>query len=151
MSTTGLDSIDKTLHKTHEWLSGVMRDLPTEDRKEAYTALRAVLHALRDRLPLAAVVHLGAQLPTLVRGIYYDGWRPYDPLSGHLRTVEEFLALVERDFPPGTELDSESAARAVFRVMDRHLDPGEMQKVVHLMPKPVRALWGPPGEPRDAT
>jgi uncharacterized protein (DUF2267 family) len=150
MSSTGLDSIDKTLQKTNEWLSGLMRDLPTNDRKVAYTALRAVLHALRDRLPVVSVAHLGAQLPLLVRGIYYDGWRPNDVAVGHVRSVEEFLALVERDFPPGATLDSEKAARAVLRVMDQHLGPNAMQKVLHIMPKPIQTLWGPPTEPRDS-
>lgn len=51
------------------WLFGDMAA-----RYHAYNALRAVLHALRDRLPPDVAVHLGAQLPMLVRGIYYEGW-----------------------------------------------------------------------------
>ena len=45
------------------------------DRRSAYRALRSVLHVLRDRLTPEQAVHLGAQLPLLVRGIFYDGWR----------------------------------------------------------------------------
>lgn len=150
MTTTGLDAIDTTLRKTNEWLAGIMQGLATDDRRAAYTALRGVLHALRDRLPVANVVKLGAQLPLLVRGIYYDGWHPKaDGELPHVRTLEQFLALVERDFPPGSEIDSEDAARAVLGVMDRHLDPNETAKIVQLLPKPIQALWAAPVEPRD--
>ncbi len=148
MTTTGIDSIDKTLHKTNEWLAGISGALETHDRKASYTALRAVLHALRDRLPLASVVGLAAQLPTLIRGIYYDGWQP-EKGPAHVRSIEEFLGMVERDFPPGLELDAEDAARAVFRVMDIHLDANETVKIIHLLPRPIQELWRGPIEPRD--
>ena len=149
MSVTGLDSLDKTVHKTNEWLSGIMHDMPTESRREAYVALRSVLHALRDRLPLPIVVSFGAQLPLLVRGIYYDGWHP-DGKGLHLRSVEEFLALIERDIPPGSPVESEAAVRAVFGVIERHLDPSETTKVIHVLPKAIQQLWGREPSPRDS-
>jgi uncharacterized protein (DUF2267 family) len=148
MTTTGIDSIDKTLHKTNEWLAGISAALEVDDRKVSYTALRAVLHALRDRLPLASVVGLAAQLPMLVRGIYYDGWQP-EKGPAHVRSVDEFLGLIERDLPPGMHLDAEDAARAVFRVMDVHLDANETVKIIHLLPRPIQDLWRGPVEPRD--
>ena len=151
MTMTGLDSIDTTLHKTNEWLAGVMDGLGTNDRKKAYAALRSVLHALRDRFPVATVAGLGAQLPMLVRGIYYDGWHPHlDVKLGHVRTVEEFLAVVERELPPGMELDPERAVRAVFGVVQQHLDPNETSKIVRLLPRGLHELWGNEVEPRDS-
>jgi uncharacterized protein (DUF2267 family) len=45
-------------------------------RNQSYSALRAVLHALRDRLTVAETAHLSAQLPMLIRGIYFKGWDP---------------------------------------------------------------------------
>jgi uncharacterized protein (DUF2267 family) len=65
---------DRTLYKTHTWLKEIMEVLGTEDRHRAYMALRAVLHALRDRLTVEEVAQLGAQLPMLIRGLYYEGW-----------------------------------------------------------------------------
>ncbi len=73
------------------------------DRHAAYRVLRAVLHALRDRLTVAETVDLGAQLPMLIRGLYYEGWTPNDkPLRE--RTREKFrhssaISTAARDGP----------------------------------------------------
>src|SRR4051812_19750729 len=76
MSLISLEVFDTTLQKTNEWLQEIMQELATESRQEAYVVLRATLHTLRDRLPLEVTAHLGAQLPMLIRGIYYEAWRP---------------------------------------------------------------------------
>lgn len=73
MSMTGLEVFDATTQKTNEWLDEIMFELALEERHTAYAALRGTLHALRDRLPLEETAHLGAQLPMLVRGFYYEG------------------------------------------------------------------------------
>ena len=75
MSATGLDVFDKTLQTTNIWLDEIMAKLGP-DRQVAWHVLGAVLHALRDRLQIGLAVHLGAQLPLLVRGLYYDQWHP---------------------------------------------------------------------------
>lgn len=96
MSATGLEVFDRTLHKTHAWLKAIMEELGTEDRHKAYLALRAVLHALRDRLTVEEVAQLAAQLPMLVRGLYYEGWDPTGkPLKE--RHKEAFLAHVAEE------------------------------------------------------
>ena len=61
------------LQQTNLWLKDLMERLGTGDRKLAYNVLKATLHALRDRIGPENAIHLGAQLPILVRGIYYDG------------------------------------------------------------------------------
>ena len=148
--TTGLEAFDKTVQKTNEWLGTVMRAIPSQDRKVAYAALRAVLHALRDRLPLQSAVGLGAQLPMLVRGIYYDGWQPSpDGRPVHARNVDEFLTMVELGIPEVTQVDAETATRAVFGALERHVDPREIEKVIHLLPKHIQELWRVSLEPRD--
>jgi uncharacterized protein (DUF2267 family) len=149
--TTGLEAFDKTVHKTNEWLGTVMHAMPNQDRKAAYTALRAVLHALRDRLPTQSAVALGAQLPMLVRGIYYDGWQPApDGRPVQARNADEFLMMVELGIPDVTPLDAEVATRAVFGALERHLDPNEIEKVIHLLPKRIQELWRQSVEPRDS-
>jgi hypothetical protein len=74
---------------TNSWLKELMELMGWEDRHRAYHALRVVLHALRDHLTIDEVVTLGAQLPMLVRGFYYEGWHP-TPLTLYER-VERSL------------------------------------------------------------
>lgn len=145
---TSVEALDTTLQKTNAWLSSIEGCLPGISRHEAYAALRAVLHALRDRLSPDATAHLGAQLPMLIRGVYYEGWHPAGkPLK--IRHMEEFLAHVEQELSPNLAPQSEEVTRAVFRVIEQYLDPGEIDKVIESLPMPLRELWGPPVEPHD--
>ena len=140
MSTTGLEAFDRTLQTTNIWLDDLLKELRWDDRHRAYHALRAVLHALRDRLPINEAVHLGAQLPMLVRGFYYDGWHPANkPLKE--RSRDEFLVHVTDAFLFDVEADSEQIARAVFQVIARHVTVGEIDDVKHSLPAGIRELW----------
>jgi uncharacterized protein (DUF2267 family) len=144
MSVTGLDVFDATLQKTNNWLQDLMQALVGTDRHEAYAALRATLHALRDRLTVEEAAQLGAQLPMLIRGFYYEGWDPTGkPLR--VRHKEEFLALIERQFRDGglcdDLVDPERVARAVFRVLAQRVSTGEIEDVRHVLPAEIRDLW----------
>lgn len=140
MSTTGLDVFDRTLHKTNSWLSDIMHVLGSQDRHAAYVALRATLHALRDRLPAEEVAQLGAQLPMLVRGSYYEGWDPTaKPLK--IRHKDEFLARVAQEIQGDDVVDVELLVRAVFAVLAARVTEGEIEDVRHVLPEEVRHLW----------
>lgn len=143
MSFTGLDVFDSTLQKSNLWLRELMDDLHWEDRHRAYLALRSTLHVLRDRLTPEEAVQLGAQLPMLIRGVYYDGWkiteRPYK-----IRNKEEFLAMVHREFMNDPSIDPEQVVRAVFTLLSRKISEGEIQDILHIMPKELQDLWSVP-------
>jgi uncharacterized protein (DUF2267 family) len=137
---TGLEVFDTTVHKTNSWLKEVMQEIHRDDRRKAYLALRATLHALRDRLTVEEVAQLGAQLPMLIRGFYYEGWDPTDkPLK--IRDKEEFLGLVAEEFRTDDTLNPELIARAVFKVLANRVTAGEIEDVKHVMPAEIRALW----------
>lgn len=68
MSMTGLKTMDDAIHTTDIWLKELMERLDTDNRKDAYRALRVTLHRLRDRIPNAEAVQLAAQLPVFIRG-----------------------------------------------------------------------------------
>src|SRR5690606_28737777 len=73
MGATGHSTFDKTVDKTNHVLKEIEQAYgwPKERRNHSYDALRAVLHALRDRLTVDECADLAAQLPLLVRGVYY--------------------------------------------------------------------------------
>ncbi len=137
MSMTGLDTFDRTIHRTNQWMHELMELLGWRDKHKAYIAMKATLHALRDRMTVDEVAQLGAQLPMLVRGFYYEGWDPSDkPLKERHKT--QFLARIAREF---AEYDPEAVARAVFQVLLRHVSEGELDEVKHLMPSELQELW----------
>jgi uncharacterized protein (DUF2267 family) len=141
MSTTGLAVFDDTIHKTNTWLKDIGQTLGC-DRHRSYQALRAVLHCLRDRLIVDEAAHLGDQLPMLVRGIYYEAWRP----SGKpekIRSREVFLARIAANLATAP-IEPEEAARAVFQVLENHIAPGEALHVIDELPQDIRALWHQP-------
>jgi len=140
MATTGLAVFDRTLHETNLWLSELMEELGGTGREEAYTALKATLHALRDRIGPENAVHLGAQLPILLRGVFYEGWRPAKTPT-HERHLEAFLDHLSDRLPDRLAGDSSLIARAVFNVMWRRIDSGEVAKLIELLPVELRNLW----------
>ena len=143
MTTTGLDVFDRTVHKSNVWLNEMMQALGWSDRHGAYLALRVTLHALRDRLTLEEMAHLGAQLPLLIRGVYYDGWDPArQPLR--MRTKEEFLDRIAAEFRSLDPIDPEAIARAVFTVLSARVTEGEIADVKHVLPAEIRSLWPEP-------
>lgn len=140
MTMTGLAQFDETVQLTNIWLKELMDDLGWTDRHRAYRALRAVLHALRDRLPVEAAAHLSAQLPMLIRGFYFEGWRPA-AVPGKERSKEDFLKNVEGELANDPQIKSEDATRAVLRLLNRHVSEGEVGELRASLPEPIRALW----------
>lgn len=140
MSTTGITAFDSTVQTTNVWLHDLMDQLGWTDKRRAYHALRAVLHALRDRLPIEHATALGAQLPMLIRGVYFEGWHiGGKPVKE--RKKEDFLAHIAAAFPNDPEVDAEGIARAVFQVIAKHVSPGEVKHVKITLPGEIRSLW----------
>jgi uncharacterized protein (DUF2267 family) len=136
--------LDKTIEKTNSWLNELEAILGWEDRERAYHALRAVLHALRDRLPSQEAVDLGAQLPMLIRGFFYDGWRPGDKPQKY-RDKQHFLERIAKEAPAIGETDLERVVTAVFSLLSSRLPHGERDQVRRALPARVRELWPEPG------
>ena len=130
--------IERTVEKTHLWLKEVSMAIGVDDRHVAYLVLRSVLHALRDRLDVESSAHLAAQLPMLVRGVYYEGW---DPTGKPERmSYQDFVARIEHDALLKGTSEAEDAARAVFAVLWSQLGEGTMGKIASILPSDYTRL-----------
>jgi uncharacterized protein (DUF2267 family) len=137
---TGITAFDSSIHTTNLWLNDLLDHLGWQEKQRAYQALRLVLHALRDRLSVDQAAALGAQLPMLIRGFYYEGWHPGGkPVKE--RTKGEFLAHVAVAFRDNPEVNPEEVVRAVFHVIANHVTPGEIKHVKISLPAEIRSLW----------
>ena len=146
MSATGLEVFDTTLQETNIWLKDIC--LAAEiDRHCAWRVMGAVLRATRDRLPLELAVHLGAQMPLLVRGAYYDQWVP-GAVDRPSRSPEDFAVSVANNLGGVRPIDAVGAIGAVFATIGRHVSAGEVQKVRRALPVGIRALWPVPERER---
>jgi uncharacterized protein (DUF2267 family) len=136
----GVHEFDDLLQDANAWLRAVMEQLKTEDAHVGHTALKATLHVIRDRIPPDSAVHLGGQLPTLIRGIFYENWHMAGKPTKE-RHLEPFLDHLAREIPQRMRLDPEDAACAVFEVMSDRVDHGEIAKVIRMLPMELRDLW----------
>ena len=140
MSTVGLESIDHTVQLTHAWINELDALVGWESKARSYRLLRTVLQALRDWLPVNDAVHFGAQLPTLLRGVYYEHWRPAaTPVAERHRG--SFLARVDEAFRTDPILFAPDAVSAVFELVAGKIGAGEIDKVRHALRADLRALW----------
>jgi uncharacterized protein (DUF2267 family) len=139
MTTTGIEAFEHSLQLTNVWLKDLMARLGTDDRHLACLALGATLHALRDRLTVEETADLGAQLPMLVRGLYYEGWRPAGkPLEEH--APDAFLSHVVGE-ARNPDVEAEPAVRAAFGLLAERVSAGEIEDVKSTLPRPIREFW----------
>ena len=147
MSANGLETFDRSIHATNAWLKQISREIGAAeeigaaDRKLAWRVLGVVLRVLRDRLPVDDAAHLAAQLPLLIRGAFYEQYRPaVQPNS--MRSRAEFVARVADGLEGGARpINPERAIKAVFSTVQRHVAEAETAKVRHALPEDIRMLW----------
>jgi uncharacterized protein (DUF2267 family) len=136
---TGIEVIDQSAEKARVWVNDMCEELGTEDKREAHRALRAFLHAVRDRIPVDEAAQLAAQLPELMRGIYYENWVPSrTPQTYH--DADTFLLRIQDEALLSGETEASFAASAAMRVLSNHVSEGEIEDVLAVLPEPVRAL-----------
>ena len=139
MFKSDVSSLNQSFQKAHEWLEELREEGRFDDEAQAYAALRSVLQTLRDRLTVPTCANLGAQLPLVLRGLYYEGWKPESaPIK--YRSRSELFANVG-DLLSGSLVKPEHACRAVFSMLDRRLSPGAITSVKNQLPRDLATLW----------
>lgn len=140
MSTTEVTLFEESTQKTRLWLEELAEELGRPgDQRYAMRVLRGFLHTLRDRLPVPETAHLAAQLPELLRGVFYEGWRP-TTLPQRYHDLDTFLVRVAEQGQLAGETEAAYGAEAAGRVMRRHVGTGEMNKVRAVLPHDIVAL-----------
>jgi uncharacterized protein (DUF2267 family) len=132
--------VAKSVEKTNIWLEELAAELGTTNRQTAYQVLRSFLHALRDRLTVEESAQLAAQLPELIRGIYYEGWQPAKTPESY-SDIDNFLGRISAEAPMHGETEASYAASAAARVLSRHVSKGEIDDVLATLPPPIRAVF----------
>lgn len=142
MTMTSITQVwEKTLNKSNEWLRQLGAELGLANAHATLLALRSVLHALRDRLEPNEAADLAAQMPLLIKGVYFDGWNSSAPPL-KARTKDEFLALVRKSLSRGMpDADAERVTRAVFKLLAERISQGEIEDVRGMLPAELADLW----------
>lgn len=140
MKITGHPSIDEAPQVVAEWVNLLCDDLGWTDKGRAYHLLVETLHAIRDVLGVDEAADLAAQLPLIIRGIYYTGWDPSKtPVKS--RSKGQFLDRVAGSFGKQPLDDAERAVAAVFDLLRRKVSLGEIEQVSRAMRAPLQELW----------
>jgi uncharacterized protein (DUF2267 family) len=140
MAESRLKVFDHSLNTAHIWVADVARQIGTDDRRFAYWVLRAWLHTLRDRLTVDGAAHFAAQLPVLLRGVFYEGWQPSrvpvrcGPDQYSRRFAERARIPVE---------DAPWMAATVTYAIASHLSPGQLSDALAQLPQRLRCLMLP--------
>ena len=139
--STSVHTIEKSVHQTNDWLAALSNELELSDNESAFTSLRAVLHSLRDRLPVDTAANLGAQLPLVVRGIYYENWNP-SSTPERIRHEQPFIERVCAEIPDEKLHErARDIIQCTLGLLSRELDATSMEKFRERFPMELRDLW----------
>jgi uncharacterized protein (DUF2267 family) len=137
---SGLESFDHTVQLTHIWINDLDARLGWNNKPRSYRLLKTTLHAVRDWLPVNEAVDLGAQLPELLRGAYYEGWGPAaTPVKK--RSMNDFTAYVANHFRADPIPNTAQAVMEVCHLLNDKITPGEIEDVRRAMPAEIRNFW----------
>jgi uncharacterized protein (DUF2267 family) len=135
-----VDAFETTMRTSYGWIRDYGEALGQTHAGLCYRCLRAGLHAIRDRLPVDESVAFAAQLPLLVRGVWFEGWHPARvPVRAH--SMAEVHAEIARALEGGLGASPGHVLSATFAVLDRHGDPRALRNVRALLPDAMRHAW----------
>lgn len=135
-----MSALEQSIEKSNIWLNTLQKELNLPQQKDAYRLLKVVLHSLRDRLPISEAAQLGAQLPTLIRGLYYEGFRPRT-FTRRERTLTPFLQAIEKKMPRFYPKQPSELLRGVFSLLNQFISPGEIEDIKACCNQDIRRFW----------
>ena len=140
MVRSSTPTIDRAEEVAHDWINELGDYLDWSNDARTHRLLRTVLHAIRDFLTVDEAADLAAQLPVLIRGIYYEGWDPSStPARPH--TAVAFMDRINAAFERDPLENPEAAVACVIKLLYRHVTSGEMTQVRRSMRKDLHFLF----------
>lgn len=134
-------TVENSVHKTNDWLGELTANIGLEDNEAAYDSLRAVLHSLRDRLPVDSAANLAAQFPLVIRGVFYENWDP-SATPEKIRDVDEFVERVKSELGNDALEDrTKDIIQCTFALLNHHLNRDTIEKFRQSFPLELRELW----------
>jgi uncharacterized protein (DUF2267 family) len=140
LTMADIQDLNAAVPAAEAWIAGLMQRLGWHDRSKAYSAMLATLHALRDCLPQDEAIYLAANLPPLLRGLYYEGWHPggrAPAANGRSAFLERIHEGVHRELG----IDPEQVAHAVFALLAERLPAGELEDAKAATPQALHMFW----------
>jgi uncharacterized protein (DUF2267 family) len=134
------EELRTAIEDTTSWVDDLMQRLAWHDSDRTYLALIAGLHALRDALERDEAISLGAQLPPLLRGLYYEGWHPGGRHAA-ARTRGGFLERIHDGVHRNPAVDPEQVAQALLALLAAHLPAPELGNAKAATPAPLHNFW----------
>ena len=140
MGATDLETFDHSVELAHKWVNELNVALNWNDRRRSWRLLRAVLQTLRDCLPVAECANFASQLPLVLRGVYYEHWRPAAQNAGSWER-DRFFAQVQEQFARDPVEDVGDAIEIVFGLFECRISKGEIRHIVACLPPDMHSLW----------
>lgn len=138
----GVPILENNIHQTMDWIYAIEEAChwDVDNQKKAFAALRAVLHELRDLLPMESCAQLSAQLPLVIRGIFFENWRPRFIPTQEIKK-EDFLSAIAETLYPYSDVNVEETTRGVLQVLAEKLPLGELENIVQNISKEIQDLF----------
>lgn len=134
---SSINVVDENVKVVNTWLKDISDELGDVGEQEAWSRLKAVLQTLRDRITVNEAADFAAQLPLIIRGLYFEGWRPAET-PHKWRDREEYLQALSDRIDTG---EPEETFKAIVRVVEKHVDSNELKQVKEMHPKEVWDLF----------
>lgn len=134
--------LEDNIHQTMDWIYAIEEAChwDVDNQKKAFAALRAVLHEFRDLLPLESAARLSAQLPLVIRGIFFENWHPRFIPTQEIKK-EVFLSAIAETLYPYSDVDVEETTKGVLQVLGEKLPLGELEDIIQDMSKEIQELY----------
>jgi uncharacterized protein (DUF2267 family) len=140
MSAQGLEVIDHTVQLTHAWINDLRAMLEWDSSRDTLRLLRATLAQIRDHLGHNEVAQLSAQLPLLIRGMFFEGWQPaHTPV--HDRALDHFVAAIAATVGDVKDWRGFEDIEIVMRLLNAKITEGEIADIKAGLPTAIRHLW----------